>query len=195
MRMSPGVRCEALVSIARGHSKAGRSELFACPRAQCAPMINRWSVHQALLLLGLSLGVAAGAVDLQPCRLKGVSHEALCASVRRPLDPARPDGVSIDVHFAVLPALANNKLPDPVFFFAGGPGQSAIELAGPVAAQMGRLTNRRDLVFIDQRGTGRSAPLRCETDEQVLRPLAEQFDPQRQLAQLSACREQLQRLP
>ena len=103
--------------------------------------------------------------------------------------------MQIDVHFAVLPALAHNKLPDPVFFFAGGPGQSAIELAGPVAAQMGRLNNRRDLVFVDQRGTGRSAPLRCETDEQPLRPLAEQFDPQLQLARLATCRERLMRLP
>src|SRR5262245_32457958 len=186
MRMSPGVRGEALASIARGHSRAARSELSRRARAQCAPMINRWSVHQALLLLGLSLGVAAGAVDLQPCRLKGVSHEALCASVRRPLDPARPDGVSIDVHFAVLPALAQRKLPDPVFFFAGGPGQSAIELAGPIAAQLGRLNNRRDLVFIDQRGTGRSAPLRCDSDGQLLRPLVEQLDPQLQLAQLAS---------
>ena len=134
-------------------------------------------------------------VELKPCRLKGVSHEALCASVQRALDPARPDGVKIDVHFAVLPALAHNKLSDPVFFFAGGPGQSAIELAGPVAAQMGRLNNRRDLVFVDQRGTGRSAPLRCEFDGRALQPLAEQLDPQAQLAQLERCREGLMRLP
>jgi pimeloyl-ACP methyl ester carboxylesterase len=124
-----------------------------------------------------------------------VTHEALCGSVQRPLDPARPDGVKIDVHFAVLPALAHNKLADPVFFFAGGPGQSAIELAGPIAAQLGRLNNRRDLVFVDQRGTGRSAPLRCESDERALRPLAEQLDPQVQLAQLASCRERLMRLP
>jgi pimeloyl-ACP methyl ester carboxylesterase len=158
-------------------------------------MVNRWSLRWAAYLTGLALCVAAGAVELTPCRLKGVTHEALCASVQRPLDPAQPDGVKIDVHFAVLPALARNKQPDPVFFFAGGPGQSAIELAGPVAVQMGRLNNRRDLVFIDQRGTGRSAPLRCETDGQVLRPLAEQLDPRLQVAQLASCREQLMRLP
>jgi pimeloyl-ACP methyl ester carboxylesterase len=158
-------------------------------------MTNRWSLRWVACLTGLGLCVAAGAVELKPCRLKGVTHEALCANVQRPLDPARPEGVKIDVHFAVLPALARNKLPDPVFFFAGGPGQSAIELAGPVAAQMGRLNNRRDLVFVDQRGTGRSAPLRCETDGPALRPLAEQLDPQMQLTQLASCRESLMRLP
>jgi pimeloyl-ACP methyl ester carboxylesterase len=139
--------------------------------------------------------MAACAVELKLCRLKGVTHDALCGSVQRPLDPAQPQGVTIDVHFAVLPALARNKLPDAVFFFAGGPGQSAIELAGPVAAQMGRLNNRRDLVFVDQRGTGRSAPLRCDSDTETLRPLAEQFDQDVQLTQIESCRQRLQRLP
>jgi pimeloyl-ACP methyl ester carboxylesterase len=60
---------------------------------------------------------------------------------------------------------------------------------------LGRLNNRRDLVFVDQRGTGRSAPLRCEADDQALRSLAEQLDSQVQLAQLSSCRERLMRLP
>ena len=64
---------------------------------------------------------------------------------------------------AVLPALARQKLPDPVLFFAGGPGQSAIELAGTVDALLNRLGERRDIVLIDQRGTGHSAPLQCDT--------------------------------
>jgi pimeloyl-ACP methyl ester carboxylesterase len=115
--------------------------------------------------------------------------------VKRPLDPARPEGAAIDVHFAVLPALARNKLADPVFFIAGGPGQSAIELAGPLAAQFARLSNRRDLVLVDQRGTGRSAPLRCDDDEDVLRPLAETIDEAAQLKRLAACRERLSALP
>lgn len=158
-------------------------------------MTNRWRLRGAVGLAGLVFAVAAQPASLAPCRLEGVTHDALCGSVRRALDPAQPDGTKIDVHFAVLPALAQHKLPDAVFFFAGGPGQSATELAGPLAAQFGRLNNRRDLVFVDQRGTGRSAPLRCADDGRVLLPLAEQLDPQRQLAQLASCREQLMRLP
>ncbi|MCC7456660.1 MAG: alpha/beta fold hydrolase [Nitrospira sp.] len=146
-------------------------------------------------LLAWSITAPTAAADLQPCRLRGVPHEARCGSVSRALDPAQPGGVKIDVHFAVLPALARNKLPDPVFFVAGGPGQSAIELAGPLAAQFGRLNNRRDLVFVDQRGTGRSAPLRCDDDAESLRPLADRFDQATQLAQLAACRARLMRLP
>jgi pimeloyl-ACP methyl ester carboxylesterase len=146
----------------------------------------------AALLCGAA---AASAAPLQPCRLKGVVHEAVCGSVQRPLDPARPQGPLIDVHFAVLPALARNKLPDPVFFLAGGPGQSAIELAGPLAAQFARMSNRRDLVFVDQRGTGRSAPLRCDDDTDLLRPLAETIEEALQVQRLAACRARLGALP
>ena len=41
----------------------------------------------------------------------------------------------IDVLYAVLPALARHKAEDAVFFFAGGPGQSAIDLGGVLAGR------------------------------------------------------------
>lgn len=139
-------------------------------------------------------GPAGADAPLAGCRLRGVEHEALCGSVTRPLDPARPQGTRIEVHYAVLPALARNKKPDPVFFFAGGPGQSAIDIAPTVAAILSRFSNRRDIVLVDQRGTGRSAPLRCDDDDPA-RPLAEQFDPARQRERLVACLARLSTLP
>lgn len=159
-------------------------------------MVNRRRLHIGVVLAGL-LGwqQPATAAELVACRLKGVAHEALCGSVQRPLDPGRPDGPTIDVHFAVLPALARDKLPDPVFFFAGGPGQSSIELAGPLSAQLARFSNRRDLVFVDQRGTGRSAPLKCDEKGDALRPLAEALDDAVQLQRLAQCRARLSGLP
>jgi pimeloyl-ACP methyl ester carboxylesterase len=157
---------------------------------------RRWlaGLSIACLLHAAHAAAPADGAPLQPCRLKGVEHEALCGSVTRPLDPGAPQGVLIDVHFALLPALARNKKPDPVFFFAGGPGQSAIALAGPLSRQLARFSNRRDVVLIDQRGTGRSAPLMCD-DEPATRPLADSADPQRQVEQLQRCRATLQKLP
>lgn len=134
------------------------------------------------------------APGLMPCRLDGIDHEARCGTLERPLDPAAPQGPRITLHYAVLPALARNKQPDPVFFFAGGPGQSAIEMAGPVAAMLSRFRNRRDVVLIDQRGTGRSAPLLCD-DEADQAPLARQFEPDAQRQRLADCRRLLQALP
>lgn len=129
-----------------------------------------------------------------PCRLRGVEHGVLCGSVKRPLDPARPSGTQIDVHYAVLPALARNKKADAVFYFAGGPGQSAIEIAPQVAAMLARFSNRRDIVLIDQRGTGRSAPLLCEAEDPAL-PLAELFDPGHLRQRQSQCLAKLKTLP
>jgi pimeloyl-ACP methyl ester carboxylesterase len=131
---------------------------------------------------------------MAPCRLDGVERAALCATLRRPLDPERPAGPSIEIHYAVLPALARNRKPDAIFFMAGGPGQSAIELAGPIGRMLARLGNRRDIVLVDQRGTGRSAPLRCP-EGAAIEPIAAAFDPDRQAARLARCRTELSALP
>ncbi len=149
-------------------------------------------------LAGVLMPSPAQAVEprrgLTACRLPGVEHEAWCGVVRRPFDPNRPGALQIEVHFALLPALARNRKPDPVFFFAGGPGQSAIDLAGPVSRMLSKLSNRRDLVLIDQRGTGRSAPLRCP-EEPPTRAMADSASTEAQLARLTACRLALQKLP
>lgn len=146
----------------------------------------------AALALLLGTGAAQAAAPA-PCRLNGLPHEVLCGSVSRALDPARPEGTRIEVHYVVVPALARRKLPDPVLLLAGGPGQSAIALAPSVMPVFARLNNRRDIVFVDQRGTGRSAPLDC--DEPRAQPLAEAADTAKQLQRLAECRERLVRRP
>ena len=138
--------------------------------------------------------VAPAPLALHACRLAGLGHDAQCGVLKRPLDPASPGGTQIDLHVVVIPALARQKLPDPIFFFAGGPGQSAITLAGTAEHFASRLGARRDLVLIDQRGTGHSAPLQCEVpaaDEGLKRLL----DRARQLAAIDDCRARLEKLP
>ena len=131
---------------------------------------------------------------LKPCRLQGIEHEALCGVLQRPLVAAQPGGIHIDIHYAVLPALARNRLPDPVLFFAGGPGQSAIDLAGSVTRLLARLSYRRDIILIDQRGTGRSAPLLCPEIAPTA-PLAQVVDTRAQRQRLQDCLAGLKKLP
>lgn len=147
--------------------------------------------------MALPLTAAAAEGSPQPCRIAGLKHEVLCGHVERPLDPGRPEGRRIAVHFVVVPATARGKRPDPIFFFAGGPGQSAIALAPSLVPTVQRLTYRRDLVFVDQRGVGRSAPLACDEDdaEEARRPLAERIDVQRGIDRLASCMQRLQTLP
>ncbi len=153
----------------------------------------------AALLVALSSGLPSATAaesreGLKACRLKGVEHDALCGVLSRPLNPAEPAGRRVDIHYAVLPALARNRKPDPVFFFAGGPGQSAMDVGGQVSRILSRLGYRRDVVLIDQRGTGLSAPLVCDEPPQAA-PLAETVDMARQMTLLQACRTKLQALP
>jgi pimeloyl-ACP methyl ester carboxylesterase len=81
-----------------------------------------------------------------------------------------------------------------VFLFAGGPGQSAIGLATVAEQQFSRLLNRRDVVLVDQRGVGKSAPLVCE-DEPATGPLAGRLDNSGIATLVARCREALAKLP
>lgn len=144
------------------------------------------------LLAGL-LGPAGPAVATEaataPCRMPGLTHEVRCGHVSRPLDAARPQGRSIAVHYVVVPALARGKQPDPVFLLAGGPGQSAVDAAASVWPLFARLNQRRDIVFVDQRGTGRSELLACDGFDQL--PLAERTDLDAVVRRLHDCRDTL----
>lgn len=127
---------------------------------------------------------ATDVAALEPCRIPGVEREVKCGSVRMPEDPDVASSRSIEVRFAVVPAVARNKQPDPVFIFAGGPGQAATKVARQVMPVLAELNARRDLVFIDQRGTGRSNGLTCDVDESSL---ASALEPEQQIARLGPC--------
>lgn len=151
----------------------------------------------SLPILLRGLGVLAIAIPAlaqaatKPCRLPDFPQEVQCGKIQRPLNPAQADGKKIDIHFVVVPSQDRNKLKDAVFLLAGGPGQSAIELAGFGQAVFGRLNRRRDLVFVDQRGTGRSAPLHCPELENN----SEVIDNETMLKMTDACMKNLQTLP
>jgi len=147
----------------------------------------------ALAVLCMLAAEGVAAQGLTGCRVPGIRNSVSCGVVQRALDPARPDGPKIDIHYVLAPAMARRKLPDPVFVLAGGPGQSATQIAPTMLALLNRLNNRRDIVFVDQRGTGRSAPLECEDPQREA--LADQADPQRQFRLLMQCKSALLKLP
>lgn len=138
----------------------------------------------ATLLLASCRSSHSGDEGLEACRIAGVDREVKCGAVRMPEDPDSPSSRSIEVRFAVVPAVARNKQPDPVFIFAGGPGQAAMNVARQVMPVLAELNARRDLVFIDQRGTGRSNALECDVDEGSL---VSALEPEQQLSRLGPC--------
>jgi pimeloyl-ACP methyl ester carboxylesterase len=101
-----------------------------------------------------------GRVQFQACAKPGATKNALCGRYEVFEDRAAKAGRKISLNIVMLPALAEKPAPDPVFYFAGGPGAAASTYAG--APFMTRLRQHRDVVMVDQRGTGESNPLRCD---------------------------------
>ena len=109
--------------------------------------------------------VRLGSVDFLPCTLATTGQPqtvaARCASLRMPEDRARPSARSIDIAIAWVPSTSKRPRPDPVLFIAGGPGQSALESFPMLADAFQALLRQRDVILVDQRGTGRSHLLAC----------------------------------
>ena len=77
------------------------------------------------------VSAAAGPLVLHECRLEHPlrisSIAARCGILAVPENPASPDGATIDLHVAVVPALNRRSAAAPLFILAGGPGQELCE--------------------------------------------------------------------
>jgi pimeloyl-ACP methyl ester carboxylesterase len=138
----------------------------------------------------------AGRPELSDCRLPhpfGLgSVAARCGSLRVAEDPAAPRGPQIELRFAVVPALDRRRPREPLFIIAGGPGQAATDFYAGFAAAFAAAQRTRDLVLVDQRGTGGSHRLACDfPDDFALRTPA----PERIRELSAACRHGLQGRP
>jgi pimeloyl-ACP methyl ester carboxylesterase len=108
---------------------------------------------------------------LKSCVLEHPQHllavAAECGELAVPENPAKPAERQIRLAFALIPAISRRKEPDPLFVLAGGPGMAATTFYAMVAPVFGRIHRDRDIVLLDQRGTGRSNPLDCQDDAQT----------------------------
>jgi pimeloyl-ACP methyl ester carboxylesterase len=128
---------------------------------------------------------------LRSCRLPERQSSAWCGSYEVFEDRESGQGKKIALNIVVVPSLRGEHPPDPVFFFAGGPGQSAASLASVLGeGPLKPLRAERDLVFVDQRGTGESNPLNCDLfeDDTDLRNYFEDMFP---VKDVRACRDRL----
>ncbi len=101
-------------------------------------------------------------LELSPCDLPGVKEKVRCGTYEVFEDRAARKGRKISLKVVVFPAIGPTGEPDPFVYIPGGPGSSATEDAPGVAQQFVAIRAHRDLVFIDQRGTGGSHPLDCD---------------------------------
>lgn len=127
--------------------------------------MNKILLIPAALILSLHAASAirqngAKRVVLSDCQIQGVVN-AKCGTLAVYENRATKTGRMIDLKIVVLPATGDKREPDPLIYFAGGPGASSTEGAPGIAQAFPKIREHRDLVFVDQRGTGGSAPLDC----------------------------------
>ncbi len=102
------------------------------------------------------------SISLQPCEVpgakEGVKEKVLCGTYDVFENRTLKSGRHITLKIVVFPATGQDKAADPLFYIPGGPGSSATEDAPYIAQDFAKIRERRDLVFVDQRGTGGSNP-------------------------------------
>jgi pimeloyl-ACP methyl ester carboxylesterase len=141
----------------------------------------------AVAALGPEMAASAPTANLQPCRQ---SKTERCGTLSVFENRQTRRGRKIGIAVMVFPA-AGQKHEEPIFVLVGGPGESAVEDGRYFAGDRARRSYpARDIVLVDQRGTGSSNLLQCPL------PAAPQgyfgfveFDP----AGLRACRADLER--
>ena len=132
--------------------------------------------------------LSLSACQLQQARqLLSVGGE--CGYLVVPEDHSQAGGRTVRLFVARIAAVNRQRAPDPVFVLAGGPGMGASDFYTSTAAAFARIGRDRDIILVDQRGTGKSQALHCEIDDESLsagRAAALQTEVDRCQTQLSA---------
>jgi len=149
--------------------------LLAMITSSCAPQTESPTEPKSIVLADCVLSSPGGQNQV----------DAKCGSLTVLEDPSNPQSRKIDLNIAVVPAIKRSPEPDPLFILAGGPGQAITEAFPALSNTLFRIHEERDIVLVDQRGTGKSNPLRC------LDPEDETLQDEEAVALLKECPEKL----
>ncbi|WP_323814008.1 alpha/beta hydrolase [Cellvibrio sp. NN19] len=117
---------------------------------------------------------------------------AECGELSVKENPDDPASNEITLSILRLPAVSPAPAADPLFLIQGGPGGSSIDMANQIHGFFADVRKNRDLIFVDQRGTGKSNPLRCDQLSAEDQKLPEVELNQKYLDSLKKCAEQYQ---
>lgn len=115
----------------------------------------------ALVLPPASPAQAVPGLAVEPCTFPGVAGPARCGTLEVWENRAAKAGRRISLRFMVVPGTGPGPAREAIAYLAGGPGAAATQFAGGVTALFGPSREGRDVLLVDQRGTGGSHPLTC----------------------------------
>ena len=139
-------------------------------------MLNKGSLLVfACLSVGMPINTVTGQTDLgvaeslefTPCvvALNATAIDAKCAKLLRPENPNIKDSKTIELSVAKFEATTPNVEADAFTVIQGGPGGSSIDMFLGMSQLFSQVRRNRDILVIDQRGTGRSNKLACDMDD------------------------------
>jgi pimeloyl-ACP methyl ester carboxylesterase len=150
-----------------------------------------------LVACGRSPGAAGVSYESAECPFETFGARIDCGYLTVPEDRERPENGTVRLAVAILRSSSETPRPDPLIFLSGGPGGPTLQwiqyFRGPIA----EVRQVRDVIFLDQRGTGFSEPsLECpELEAAVPQTFGADSDTEsdrrRHIAALQACRERL----
>lgn len=115
-----------------------------------------------------SPSVAAELSPFESCQIKSLDgptqRSAECATLRVAENPDATDGEQIELYVARIRSLSPAPATDPLVLIAGGPGGSTVDMYLGLSRAFSGVLDERDILLLDQRGTGRSAPLTCSLE-------------------------------
>ena len=133
---------------------------------------------------------AASRIALKPCRVDGVNEELRCGVYDVFENRQTRKGRKLPLKIVIIPARHPHSNQGPVFYMAGGPGESATELTELVKSWGD--ADEHDVVIVDERGTGEGHRLDCKSpysDDNLEAYLNGPFD----AAAARVCRDELQK--
>ncbi|WP_327327960.1 alpha/beta hydrolase [Streptomyces sp. NBC_01210] len=90
-----------------------------------------------------------------------------CATLKAPLDYAKPDGETINVALIRAKAKDQDRRIGSLLFNFGGPGASGVSILPSLGNEFQTLNSRYDLVSFDPRGVGESSGVTCLSDKEI----------------------------
>ena len=95
---------------------------------------------------------------VHPLKVKSIEAECMTIRVR---EGNETSSRYLDFSIARVPAVSSKRKNDPIVLLAGGPGMGAQLMYTMSSSAFARARRDRDILLIDQRGTGKSTPLTC----------------------------------
>ena len=117
------------------------------------------TIAALILPIALAASSAQGIVERADCLARPTDFIARCGYVTLPQDYDDPSGSKIEIYYTQIRSRSPEPQPDPLVYLVGGPGSSGSQLLQTsFHAYLRAFAGQRDIIVIDQRGTGLSNP-------------------------------------